>query len=332
MLDDKERRLTMRRTLCWLLVALLSIGLLYGTFAWADEGKKEAKKEKIALDKAPKLVQETILKEAGENEVKEIVKITRGDKTVYEAEWKEKGKSVEIVVSPDGKIVSVTKQIAIDDVPKAVKETILKEAGSNTIKDVEVITKGDKTTYKTGWVDNGKKVDLRVAPDGKVISKKSEEAKEKKKTIALDKAPKPVQETVLKEAGKNEVKEIVKITKGDKTVYEAEWKEKDKSVEILVSPDGKIVSVTKQTAIDDVPKVVKETMLKEAGGNTIEDVEVITEGDKTTYEAEWTDNGKEVDLKVAPDGKVITKNTGESEEKEKGNKEEKENEKEEKEH
>jgi uncharacterized membrane protein YkoI len=171
----------MRRTLGWLLVVGLCFGLICAASAWADEGKKEVKKEKIALDNAPKPVQETILKEAGKNEVKEVVKITEGDKTVYEAEWKEKEKSVEIVVSSDGKIVSKTKQITIDDVPKAVKETILKEAGKNEIKDVEVTTEGDKTTYEAEWTDNGKEVDLKVAPDGKVISKNTEEPKKEEK-------------------------------------------------------------------------------------------------------------------------------------------------------
>jgi hypothetical protein len=174
----------MRRTLGWLLVAGLCFGLLCTTFAWADEGEKEAKKEKIALDKAPKAVQETVLKEAGEkNEIKEVVKITSkdGKTVVYEAEWGEKGKTTELLVSSDGKIVSVTKQIGIDDVPKAVKETMLKEAGANKIKDVEVTTEGDKTTYESEWTDNGKEVDLKVSPDGKVISKKTEEPKKEEK-------------------------------------------------------------------------------------------------------------------------------------------------------
>jgi uncharacterized membrane protein YkoI len=249
----------MRRTLGWLLVALLSIGLFYGTFAWADEGEKEAKKAEITLDKAPKLVQETVLKE------EKITEITMGDKKLYSVEWKDNGKDVKILVAADGKIIKKEKELSIADVPA------------------------------------------------------------------------PVKETLTKEAGENKFKEILEITVGDKTVYEAEWSDKGKDVEMVLTSDGKIANVTKQIGIDDVPKAVKETMLKEAGGNTIKDVEVITEGNKTIYEAEWMENGKEIDLKVSPDGKVITKKPGESEEKEKvkeeekekGKKEEKENEKEE---
>jgi hypothetical protein len=63
----------MRRTLGWLLVALLSFGLHYGTLAQADEGEKEAKMGEITLDKAPKSVQETVLKEAGKNEIEKIL-------------------------------------------------------------------------------------------------------------------------------------------------------------------------------------------------------------------------------------------------------------------
>lgn len=171
----------MKRTLVCLLVAGLCLGLLCATSAFADEGKEKVKKEKIALDKAPKAVQETILKEAGKNEVKEVVQITSKDgKTVtYEAEWGEKGKITELLVSSDGKIISTTKQITIDDVPKPVKETILKEAGANKIEDIEVVTEGDKTTYEAEWKENGKEIDLKVSPDGKVISKDVAEDEEK---------------------------------------------------------------------------------------------------------------------------------------------------------
>lgn len=264
--SGEERRLVMKRMLGWVLVAGLCFGLLCAASAWADEGKKELKEENIALDKAPKPVQETVLKEAGKNEVKAVVKITEGDKTVYEAEWEENDKSVEIVVSPDGKIVSVTRETTIDDVPKAVKETILKEAGSNSdkIKEVEVITEGDKTTYEAEWKDNGKEVDLKVAPDGKVISKESPgEVKEEK--LALDKAPKLVQETILKEAGKNEVKEVVKITEGDKTVYEAQWTDNGKKVDLKVAPDGKVISKDSKEIKKEMKEEEKEKKGEEEG-------------------------------------------------------------------
>jgi uncharacterized membrane protein YkoI len=206
-------------------------------------------------------------------------------------------------------------EIALDKAPKAVQETILKEAGKNKIEGIVEITAGDKKFYKVEWKENDKDVEMLLGEDGKIIKKEKE--------VTIDSVPAPVKETFTKKAGKNEFKEILEITENGKTIYEAEWGEKGKATEIIVTPEGKIVSVTKDVTIDDVPKAVKETMLKEAGANKIEDIEVITEGDKTTYEAEWIDNGKEVDLKVSPDGKIISKESGEVKKEEKGECEEK---------
>ena len=63
----------------------------------------------------------------------------------------------------------------------------------------------------------------------------------------------------------------------------------------------------KKLTIDQVPAPVKATILKEAGNNEIKEIEKETENGQTVYEAEWVADGKEVDIKVAPDGKLLKK-------------------------
>lgn len=62
-----------------------------------------------------------------------------------------------------------------------------------------------------------------------------------------------------------------------------------------------------KVTIDQVPEAVKAVILAEAGGAAIEEIEKETEHGQTTYEAEWTVGGKEIELKVSADGKVIKK-------------------------
>jgi uncharacterized membrane protein YkoI len=143
-----------------------------------NEVENDVEEEEILLANAPQAVQDTILAEAGANVIEGIVEITVGDKTVYKVEWKESDKDVEMLVAADGKIIQKEKEVTIDDVPVPVKETILTEAGANEIKEIEVITQGDLTIYGAEWIENGKKIDLKVAPDGTIISKMSEEADE----------------------------------------------------------------------------------------------------------------------------------------------------------
>jgi len=68
------------------------------------------------------------------------------------------------------------KKVTIEQVPAAVKATILKEAGDNKIKEIEEITKGDVKTYEAEWVADGKEVEIKVAADGKLLRKKTKEA------------------------------------------------------------------------------------------------------------------------------------------------------------
>jgi len=64
----------------------------------------------------------------------------------------------------------------------------------------------------------------------------------------------------------------------------------------------------RDVTIDEVPEAVKATILKEAGDNTITEIEEETKGGVTTYEAEWrTADGKEVEIKVAADGTLLGK-------------------------
>jgi len=68
------------------------------------------------------------------------------------------------------------RRVTIDQVPAPVKETILKEAGDHTIKEIEEITQGDVKTYEAEWVADGKEVEITVAADGKLLRTKTEAA------------------------------------------------------------------------------------------------------------------------------------------------------------
>jgi hypothetical protein len=56
---------------------------------------------------------------------------------------------------------------------------------------------------------------------------------------------------------------------------------------------------------DQLPKAVQETMHKAAGDHQIIKVEEVTAGDVISYAAEWIDGDNEVEVTVAPDGKLL---------------------------
>jgi hypothetical protein len=71
---------------------------------------------------------------------------------------------------------------------------------------------------------------------------------------------------------------------------------------------------------DDCPAAVKATITKEAEGAKVDTVDKETDDGKTIYEADAKINGTNYEIKVAEDGKLISKKIDAEEDEEKGEK------------
>ena len=60
-----------------------------------------------------------------------------------------------------------------------------------------------------------------------------------------------------------------------------------------------------RVSLEDCPQAVQDTILKEANGATITEIEREIENGKTVYEAEWMEDGMEVEITVAEDGTLL---------------------------
>jgi len=103
----------------WILAAsLLVVVLATSLTSEAGKGKRKGKKteQQVTLEQVPPKVKATILKEAGENEIEEIEKVSLGKKVLYyEAEWMEGENEVEIKVAPSGKLLDKEVEKADED-------------------------------------------------------------------------------------------------------------------------------------------------------------------------------------------------------------------------
>jgi len=64
-----------------------------------------------------------------------------------------------------------------------------------------------------------------------------------------------------------------------------------------------------EVSIEEVPAAVKATLLAEAKGGAIEEIEMENENDRTVYEADLVIDGQEFEVQVAPDGTLLGKET-----------------------
>ena len=178
-------------------VVLVAIGAILTAWDVARaEEKKDDDEKKLTIDQVPAAVKATILKEAGKNEIKEIEEEIEDGQRVYGAEWVADGKEVDIKVAPDGTLLKKEveedkdadkedkdeedddEKVTIDQVPAAVKATILKEAGENKIEEIEAEKEDGKTVYEAKWHVGGKEIEIKVGPDGTLLKKEVEEDKE----------------------------------------------------------------------------------------------------------------------------------------------------------
>ena len=142
------------------------------SFTWAGE-------EKVALDKLPKAVSESIKKRFPKGEMSSAVKETVDKKTTFEISLKDGESKYDVNINEDGTITGFEKEVAVKDMPKAVvAAAVAKYPTAKQKKGEEVYTVADgKETlayYEVIFEIDGKDVEVEVLANGtlKPVEKK----------------------------------------------------------------------------------------------------------------------------------------------------------------
>ncbi len=143
-----------------------------------------ADEEKVPLEKVPKAVLEAAKKRFPKAAVIGASKETEKDKTVYEVELKDAGKTIDVTLTPEGVITTIEKQIDAKELPKAVTDALEKKYAKATFKTLEAVysVKDGKEAldyYEVLLVTAEKKtIEVEIFADGKI---KAEEEKKAEK-------------------------------------------------------------------------------------------------------------------------------------------------------
>ena len=139
-------------------------------------------------------------------------------------------------------------------------------------------------------------------------------ADEKKEQVTIENVPAPVKDTILKESQKTPLEEIERITTKTRTVYETEYTLKDTRMKLVVAEDGKVISKKplkgfgkklRKMTLAEMPQQVQNKLNELAGGAPIKDSEQVSYKGVPHYEAEFTKDGKEIQVLVDENGQVI---------------------------
>jgi hypothetical protein len=315
------------------MVVIVAVSLLGGmSYGEKDKGKPE-------LSAAFKAVVKAMFPTAS------VDKVTVGVEgvKVVEIELKDGEKDCSIDLTEDGTVISVETQVAMKGLPKAVAKAIKDKAGDAEITVVErdeiravvkvVVLEKPETVYETKFVKDGKEYELKVAASGAVLAMTLVKEEQEDEEDAVEegddegKGKDADDEDEGDDDGDDDKGENGKVSKagdsededaddeGDDEGDEDEDNDKDsgngdkgdgdKGDGENGGDEGNAVS------INDVPKPVKKTILKEAKGGTVEEIEREQDDGKVIFDADIVVDGKKFELKVAENGKLLSKEADE---------------------
>jgi uncharacterized membrane protein YkoI len=154
---------------------------------------------------------------------------------------------------------------------------------------------------------------------------------ENEKTLSIEQVPTAVRTALLAQAQGGTISEIEMENENGQAVYEAEITLDGKEVEVKVAANGTVLGKEaddedhdadeenededeEQVSLAEVPTAVQATLVKEAAGAEIKEIEKEDEDGRVIYSADVLLNGQEVEFKVAPDGTLLGKEVDDEDE------------------
>ena len=138
------------------------------------------------------------------------------------------------------------------------------------------------------------------------------------KDISFDEVPEAIREIALHEIGDVPIRDVDREKEDGETVYDIEAKDDSIDIELEIAADGTLreKDVTEEIAFSELPIPVQDTVRQQVGALKINDVERKTrlgmsivgnslQTETTYYDVEAEEFGIEIDLEIAPDGRLL---------------------------
>lgn len=141
-----------------------------------------ASEEKLGLDQVPKAVLEAVRSRFADGELTAAAKEMREGKLLYEVTVKQKGRNNDVMLTPEGQILLIEKQISTEDLPeaaaRALKETHPKAVYKIVEEMIEVRDKEEKLTcYEVLLVTaDEEKLEVKVTAEGEIIKQAQQQS------------------------------------------------------------------------------------------------------------------------------------------------------------
>ena len=131
----------------------------------------QAQEKKLKREQLPPAVEKTVATESQGATINGFATEVEKGKRLYEVELTVNGRSKDISMDKNGKVVEVEEEVTMDSLPAAVQEGLRKAAGAGTIGKIESLTKGGKLVAYEAHVKTGtKRSEIQVGPNGEKLA------------------------------------------------------------------------------------------------------------------------------------------------------------------
>ena len=192
-----------------------------------------------------------------------------------------------------------TKRLALAEVPAEVQSALVRKAGTVDIHELEQLTEDGQLFYQIqGLTEDGRRIGLRISPEGNIISGKSE--------ITAEDLPPTVRDVIAQTWGEVDLQNAREIFQNDQATYELGGRTADgRKFKLSLADAGSILAADTEVQLQNLPQPVQQALAEnvEPGAGTA--IREIYEADRVTYDVGVkTDTGKSR-LVIAPDGTLV---------------------------
>lgn len=153
------------------LLAVTVTAIALGSLLVGDVPAQESER-RVKMKDLPQAVQQTVREQSRGAAIKGFSKEVERGQTFYEVEMKVNGHGKDVLIDPNGMVVEVEEEVALASLAPDVRVTIEQNADKGKVRKVEAITKNNViVAYEAVVQKAGKKSEIKVAPDGKLMPK-----------------------------------------------------------------------------------------------------------------------------------------------------------------
>ncbi|MBE3118901.1 MAG: hypothetical protein IMZ50_09125 [Candidatus Atribacteria bacterium] len=128
---------------------------------------------------------------------------------------------------------------------------------------------------------------------------------EQDQLLKMSQVPPKVQQAIQQYATASEIKQITKGDVDGTIAYEFQIEKGGRKSEVSITPDGRFLASEEEMPLSEFPDPARKLIDAQAAGGRVVSTKKILEDGKTVFAAIIEKAGKQEEITVTPDGKVI---------------------------